>query len=117
MDIIRLTEPISALVYAVLVPMQFAFCSTGVEFNLAYTIGYIVDAVSLCCAIRRVMMARPRLRSRYKENVTTKAKHRDTGETELYNLAKDPHERNNLAKARQGRTKRLAKQLNKLLPE
>ena len=53
----------------------------------------------------------------HKENVTTKAKHRDTGETELYNLAKDPHERNNLAKARQGRTKRLAKQLNKLLPE
>ena len=52
-----------------------------------------------------------------KENVTTKAKHRDNGETELYNLAKDPHERNNLAKARQGRTKRLAKQLNKLLPE
>ena len=53
----------------------------------------------------------------HKKNVTTKAKHRDTGETELYNLAKDPHERNNLAKARQGRTKRLAKQLNKLLPE
>ena len=53
----------------------------------------------------------------HKENVTTKAKHRDTGETELYNLAKDPHERNNLAKARQGRTKRLAKHLNKLLPE
>ena len=53
----------------------------------------------------------------HKENVTTKAKDRDTGETELYNLAKDPHERNNLAKARQGRTKRLAKQLNKLLPE
>ena len=53
----------------------------------------------------------------HKENVTTKDKHRDTGETELYNLAKDPHERNNLAKARQGRTKRLAKQLNKLLPE
>ena len=53
----------------------------------------------------------------HKENVTKKAKHRDTGETELYNLAKDPHERNNLAKARQGRTKRLAKQLNKLLPE
>ncbi len=53
----------------------------------------------------------------HNENVTTKAKHRDTGETELYNLAKDPHERNNLAKARQGRTKRLAKQLNKLLPE
>ena len=53
----------------------------------------------------------------HKENVTNKAKHRDTGETELYNLAKDPHERNNLAKARQGRTKRLAKQLNKLLPE
>ena len=36
---------------------------------------------------------------------------------ELYHLAKDPHERKNLAKARQGRTKRLAKQLNKLLPE
>tara|TARA_B100000427_G_scaffold270205_1_gene236759 strand:+ start:199 stop:1500 length:1302 start_codon:yes stop_codon:yes gene_type:complete len=53
----------------------------------------------------------------HKENVTTKAKHRDTGETELYNLAKDPHERNNLAKARQDRTKRLAKQLNELLPK
>ena len=53
----------------------------------------------------------------HKENVTKKAKHRDTGETELYNLAKDPHERNNLAKTRQGRTKRLAKHLNKLLPE
>ena len=53
----------------------------------------------------------------HKENVTTKAKHRDTGETELYNLAKDPHERNNLAKARQDRIKSLAKQLNKLLPE
>ena len=53
----------------------------------------------------------------HKENVTTRAKQKDTGETELYNLAKDPHERNNLAKARQGRTKRLAKQLNKLLPE
>ena len=52
----------------------------------------------------------------HKENVTTKAKHWDTGETELYNLAKDPHERNNLANARQSRTKRLAKQLNKLLP-
>ena len=53
----------------------------------------------------------------HKENVTTKAKHRDTGETELYNLAKDPHERNNLAKARQDRIKSLAKQLNKLLPK
>ena len=53
----------------------------------------------------------------HKENVTTRAKQKDTGEIELYNLAKDPHERNNLAKARQGRTKRLAKQLNKLLPE
>ena len=53
----------------------------------------------------------------HKENVTNKAKHKGTGEIELYNLAKDPHERNNLAKARQGRTKRLAKQLNKLLPE
>ena len=53
----------------------------------------------------------------HKENVTNKAKHKGTGEIELYNLAKDPHERNNLAKTRQGRTKRLAKQLNKLLPE
>ena len=53
----------------------------------------------------------------HKENVTTRAKQKDTGEPELYNLAKDPHERNNLAKARQGRTKRLAKHLNKLLPE
>ena len=53
----------------------------------------------------------------HKENVTNKAKHKGTGEIELYNLAKDPHERKNLAKARQGRTKRLAKQLNKLLPE
>ena len=53
----------------------------------------------------------------HKENVTTKAKHRDTGETELYNLAKDPHERNNLAKARQDLIKSLAKQLNKLLPK
>ena len=53
----------------------------------------------------------------HKENVTNKAKHKGTGEIELYNLAKDPHERSNLTKARQGRTKRLAKQLNKLLPE
>ena len=53
----------------------------------------------------------------HKENVTNKAKHKGTGEIELYNLAKDPYERSNLAKARQGRTKRLAKQLNKLLPE
>ncbi len=53
----------------------------------------------------------------HKENVTTRAKQKDTGDIELYNLAKDPHERKNLAKARQGRTKRLAKQLNKLLPE
>ena len=53
----------------------------------------------------------------HKENVTNKAKHKGTGEIELYNLAKDPHERSNLAKVRQGRTKRLAKQLNKLLPE
>ena len=53
----------------------------------------------------------------HKENVTNKAKHKGTGEIELYNLAKDPQERSNLAKARQGRTKRLAKQLNKLLPE
>ena len=53
----------------------------------------------------------------HKENVTNKAKHKGTGEIELYNLAKDPHERSNLAKVRQGRTKRFAKQLNKLLPE
>jgi len=53
----------------------------------------------------------------HKENVTIKAKHKGTGEIELYNLAKDPHERSNLAKVRQGRTKRFAKQLNKLLPE
>ena len=53
----------------------------------------------------------------HKENVTNKAKHKGKGEIELYNLAKDPHERSNLAKVRQGRTKRLAKQLNKLLPE
>ena len=53
----------------------------------------------------------------HKENVINKAKHKGTGEIELYNLAKDPQERNNLAKTRQGRTKRLAKQLNKLLPE
>lgn len=51
------------------------------------------------------------------DTVPPKTKEKYKGEIELYNLAKDPHERKNLAKARQGRTKRLAKQLNKLLPE
>jgi len=40
-----------------------------------------------------------------------------TGETELYNLAKDPFERRNLAKSKASRVKRLTKQLNALLPE
>jgi len=38
-------------------------------------------------------------------------------ESELYNLAKDPHEHQNLAKTKPTKTKRLARQLNKLLPE
>ena len=38
-------------------------------------------------------------------------------EPELYNLTKDPHEHQNLAKTKPTQTKRLAKQLNKLLPE
>tara|TARA_B100000686_G_scaffold74613_1_gene80529 strand:- start:88 stop:1341 length:1254 start_codon:yes stop_codon:yes gene_type:complete len=37
--------------------------------------------------------------------------------SELYNLAKDPHEHQNLAKTKPTKTKRLARQLNKLLPE
>tara|TARA_B100000953_G_scaffold51176_1_gene39453 strand:+ start:70 stop:273 length:204 start_codon:yes stop_codon:yes gene_type:complete len=45
----------------------------------------------------------------------TKAK--GTGETELYNLAKDPFERQNLAESKASRVKRLTKQLNALLPE
>jgi uncharacterized sulfatase len=53
----------------------------------------------------------------HKENVTTKAKHKDSGEIELYNLAKDPHERKNLAPFKANKTKRLAKRLNSLLPE
>jgi arylsulfatase A-like enzyme len=36
---------------------------------------------------------------------------------ELYNLTQDPHEHQNLAKRKQTKTKRLAEQLNKLLPE
>ena len=38
-------------------------------------------------------------------------------EPELYNLTKDPHEHQNLAKTKPGQAKRLAKRLNKLLPE
>ena len=38
-------------------------------------------------------------------------------ESELYNLAKDPHERQNLAESKASRVKRLTKQLNALLPE
>ena len=53
----------------------------------------------------------------HKKNVTTKAKHKDSGEIELYNLAKDPHERKNLAPSKANKTKRLAKRLNSLLPE
>ena len=53
----------------------------------------------------------------HKENVTTNAKHKDSGEIELYNLAKDPHERKNLAPSKANKTKRLAKRLNSLLPE
>ena len=37
-------------------------------------------------------------------------------EPELYNLTKDTHETQNLAKTNPHQTKRLAKQLNKLLP-
>jgi len=53
----------------------------------------------------------------HKANVTTKAKYKDTGNIELYNLTKDPHENKNLAEAKPNRTKRLSKQLDKLLPE
>ena len=38
-------------------------------------------------------------------------------EPELYNLTKDPHETQNLAKTNPQQAKRLAKQLNELLPE
>ena len=38
-------------------------------------------------------------------------------EPELYNLTKDPHETQNLAKTNPHQAKRLAKQLNELLPE
>ena len=38
-------------------------------------------------------------------------------EPELYNLTKDPHETQNLAKTNPHEAKRLAKQLNELLPE
>ena len=38
-------------------------------------------------------------------------------EPELYNLTKDPHEHQNLAKTKPSQAKRLAKRLNKLLPE
>ena len=53
----------------------------------------------------------------YKANLTTRDKAKGTGETELYNLAKDPFERRNLAKSKASRVKRLTKQLNALLPE
>jgi uncharacterized sulfatase len=41
----------------------------------------------------------------------------NTNATELYNLTKDPHETQNLAKTNPHQAKRLAKQLNELLPE
>ena len=53
----------------------------------------------------------------YKANLTTRDEAKGTGETELYNLAKDPFERRNLAKSKASRVKRLTKQLNALLPE
>ena len=53
----------------------------------------------------------------YKANLTTRDKAKGAGETELYNLAKDPFERRNLAKSKASRVKRLTKQLNALLPE
>ena len=53
----------------------------------------------------------------YKANLTTRDEAKGTGKTELYNLAKDPFERRNLAKSKASRVKRLTKQLNALLPE
>ena len=53
----------------------------------------------------------------YKANLTTRDEAKGTGKTELYNLAKDPFERQNLAKSKASRVKRLTKQLNALLPE
>tara|TARA_Y100001947_G_scaffold112205_1_gene96493 strand:+ start:335 stop:694 length:360 start_codon:yes stop_codon:yes gene_type:complete len=53
----------------------------------------------------------------YKANLTTRDEAKGTGKTELYNLAKDPFERQNLAKSKASRVKRLTKQLNTLLPE
>ena len=45
------------------------------------------------------------------------ANHKRNGEIELYNLAKDPREHQNLAKTKPDQTKRLDKQLSRLLPE
>jgi len=53
----------------------------------------------------------------YKANLATQDEAKGTGETELYNLAKDPFERQNLAESKASRVKRLTKQLNALLPE
>ena len=51
-----------------------------------------------------------------KVNVTTRAKEKGTGTIELYNLTKDPFEKNNLAASKHSIVKRLTRQLDKQLP-
>ena len=51
-----------------------------------------------------------------KVNVTTRAKEKGTGTIELYNLTKDPFEKNNLAESKHSIVKRLTRQLDKQLP-
>ena len=49
-------------------------------------------------------------------NVTTRSKEKGTGKIELYNLTKDPLEKNNLAESKHSIVKRLTRQLDKQLP-
>ena len=51
-----------------------------------------------------------------KVNVTTRAKEKGAGTIELYNLTKDPFEKNNLAESKHSIVKRLTRQLDKQLP-